>query len=141
MQPAAACLQNMSFCLLHCILPQPHVQGARCGVACYQPKLAPENQRRSLRGRAPAKAPAELRPILARGARAGLLGAVALAVTAKAARRAIAARRAAPVALQRPRALLEGGRHNLGGQVQELSQELNARVGQKPAAQRAQRGG
>ena len=36
-------------------------------------------------------------------------------------------------ALQGPRGLLQGGRHNLRGQVEVLAQELDALVRQKPA--------
>lgn len=55
---------------------------------------------------------------------------------AEAAGRAVAAGRAGTLTLQGAGALLEGGGHDLGGQVQELAQVLNARVGQEPARRR-----
>ncbi len=89
-------------------------------------------------------AAAELRPELAGSTRACLLRAVAaalaaLALAAKAARRAVAAGAAGISTLQRAGALLEGGGHNLRGQVEELTQILDARVGQEPAGRQEAR--
>ena len=99
-------------------------------------KKSPVNQQMHLlRGRAATESTTELRAVLSGST--SLLAAVTTATLAisKAATagRAVPTRRAtASLTLQRARRLLEGGRHNLGSQVEVLTEELNTRVREEP---------